>query len=74
MIKAQTINGPKEQIAKELNKLGFEVIEAIVFFDDGEKGAASAGENIFAEMEPETVNVPDVDYSREAIYRRPDDE
>ena len=56
-------------------RLDGDVREAIVFVDEPcESQTASDGDDIFAEMEAYMVDVPDVDDSREAIYRRMDGE
>jgi hypothetical protein len=71
MIRVHAISGPKEEIARELHKIGDRVLEAIVFVDEPQASAPLSDESMFDEMERFVVNVPDVDYSRESIYGRP---
>jgi hypothetical protein len=75
---ARVLRGTKQEIAAALAGLNGEVREAIVFVDDAAAaapGAPAAGAgDIFAEMAPLMVDVPDVDDSREAIYSRADGE
>ena len=65
---AQVLRGSKQEIAEALTRIRGEVREAIVFVEDPLDAAAELGADIFAEMEPFTVNVGDADYSREAVY------
>jgi hypothetical protein len=70
---ARILRGTKQEIAENLARLSGEVREAIVFVNEPLPplaGAADAGGDIFAEMQPLMVNVEDFDNSREAIYTR----
>ena len=73
-MKAHVLRGSKQEIADDLVRISGEVREAIVFVV--EPAAALAAEraheteDIFAEMQPFMVDVPDVDDSRETIYSR----
>lgn len=70
---ARVLTGSKQEIAQELTRIQGDVREAIVFVEEPANPPSTAGANdgdIFAEMGPYTVNVPDVDDSREAIYVR----
>jgi hypothetical protein len=71
-MKTHVLKGSKQEIAQRIAQLSGEVREAIVFVDEpnpAEHGAATPDtSDIFAEMRPFMVDVPDVDDSREAIY------
>jgi hypothetical protein len=73
-MKTHILRGSKQEIAADLIRISGEVREAIVFVDDpvteAAVGQASDAANIFAEMRPFVVDVPDVNDSREAIYTR----
>jgi hypothetical protein len=72
-MKAHILKGSKQEIAEGLARISGEVREAIVFEeepDHSEPARASSPEDIFAEMRPYMVEVPDVDDSRTAIYSR----
>jgi hypothetical protein len=71
MVRARTIVGPKERIAREISQIGEEVVEAIVFVHEADKPADAEQVSVFAEMDAYTVDVADVDYSRESVYKRP---
>jgi hypothetical protein len=77
-LKTHVLKGSKQEIAASLARLNGEVREAIVFVEDTAPmpGASAAGatQDIFAEMRPFMVDVPDVDDSRETIYSRTDGE
>ena len=68
------LTGSKQQIAQKVADLEGDVREAIAFIEEPvnlrSTGDANAAEDIFAEMEPYTVRVGDVDDSREALYTR----
>jgi hypothetical protein len=66
-MKAHVIEGSKEQIARAIRQMPGLVSEAIVFVPEAEDQQPSS---VFDEMASETVHVPDVDDSREAIYSR----
>jgi hypothetical protein len=71
-MKAQVLTGSKVEIAESIARIEGEVREAIVFVEEPSDSTALPllEEDIFAEMEPYTVEVDDVDDSREAIYTR----
>jgi hypothetical protein len=73
-MKTHVLKGSKQEIAESLIRISGEVREAIVFVDEPAPAALVAyphdTEDIFAEMRPFMVDVPDVDDSREAIYSR----
>lgn len=73
-MKTHVLKGSKEKIAESLVGITGEVREAIVFVDEPSPAAVAShtgdGEDIFAEMRPLMVDVPNVDDSREAIYSR----
>ncbi|MGN6368518.1 MAG: hypothetical protein ACTHN5_09675 [Phycisphaerae bacterium] len=71
MVRAKTIAGSREEILRAIRESPGEVIEAIVFVEDG---VETSTKQSLEDVEPPTVNVPDVDYSREAMYRGPDDQ
>ncbi len=75
----RVLTGSKQEIAREVARIDGDVREAIVFVEEpasavgGVTPAANVrGEaaDLFAEMEPFTVEVDDLDDSREAIYSR----
>ena len=73
----RVLTGSKDEIAQKIAALKAEILQVIVFMDDpAMAGAAALANNsgaqqdIFAEMEPFTVNQSHVDDSREAIYRQ----
>lgn len=70
-MRVQIVRGSKEQIAATVVGITGEVHEAVVFVEEpSDTGRDMAGEDIFAEMEPFTVQAGGADYSREAIYSR----
>jgi hypothetical protein len=72
-MKTHVLRGSKQEIAEGLARISGEVREAIVFEEEPDQlgpAPASPPEDIFAEMRPYMVDVPDVDDSREAIYSR----
>ena len=71
MVRARTIVGPKERIAREISQIDEEVVEAIVFVHEADKPTDAGQVSVFAEMDADTVDVADVDYSRESVYKRP---
>lgn len=70
------LRGTKQEIAESVARIAGDVREAIVFVEEptAAVNAASAPDDIFAEMRPYMVDVDDVDDSREAIYSRMDGE
>ena len=77
-MKTHVLKGSKQEIAERLVRITGEVHEAIVFEvepgPEATEAVADDTKNIFAEMGPFMVDVPDVDDSREAIYARLDGE
>jgi hypothetical protein len=73
MMKMHVFRGSKQEIAESLVRLSGEVREVIVFEEDAALPVLGNShlEDIFAEMRPFMVDVPDVDDSRAAIYTRP---
>lgn len=71
-MKAHVLTGSKQEIAERLTRLSGDVREVIVFVDEPAPATPAVGgvEDMFAEMEPYMVDVPEVDDSREAIYTR----
>ena len=74
-MKAHVLTGSKQEIAERLTRLSGDVREVIVFVDEPAPAtpatpAVGGVEDMFAEMEPYMVDVPEVDDSREAIYTR----
>ena len=73
-MKTYVLKGSKQEIAEGLARIIGDVREAIVFVEEAasatSEAAASEVEDIFAEMRPVMVNVPEVDDSREAISTR----
>ena len=72
-MKAHVLRGSKQEIADDLVRISGEVREAIVFVEEPAAVAAETApetEDLFAEMQPFMVDVPDVDDSRESIYSR----
>lgn len=71
-MKTHVLKGSKQEIAEGLVQINGDVREAIVFVEEPARTAPIAppdnGEDIFAEMRPLMVDVPEVDDSREAIY------
>ena len=69
----RVLTGSKQEIAQQVASLEGEVREAVVFIEEpagASKDVPATVEELFAEMEPYTVKVGDVDDSREAIYTR----
>ncbi|MGD0899720.1 MAG: hypothetical protein ABR915_17955 [Thermoguttaceae bacterium] len=66
----EVFKGSKREIAERVAQMDGEVCEAIVFVERPSEATARQVEDIFAEMEPYTVNVGGADYSRDAIYSR----
>ena len=77
-MKAVVLKGSKQEIAADLARVRGDVREAIVFVEDIPRPEAgtqpSDGDDIFAEMRPFMVDVPDLDDSRAAIYSPTDGE
>jgi hypothetical protein len=73
---AHVLRGTKQEIAESLVRIPGEVREAIVFVEETATAevVAPRAEDVFAEMQPYMVDVPEVDDSRESIYSRRDGE
>jgi len=70
-MKAHVLTGTKSEIAEQIGKIDGVIHEVIVVVHEFvEPPPIGPDEDIFAEMEPYTVQVGGADYSREAIYTR----
>ncbi len=71
-MKTQILTGSKSEIAESIARIEGEVREVIVFVEEPVDSTAQppVDDDIFAEMEPYTVNVGGADYSRQAICSR----
>jgi len=68
-MKAQVLTGSKSEIADSIIRMAGDIREVIVFVDEPVGDSSDCiEEDMFAEMEPFTVEANDVDYSRESIY------
>ncbi len=72
-MKARVLTGSKHEIAEKVAEIDGEIREAIVFVEEPFTPSGSAAD-IFAEMEPFTVRHSGVVDSREAVYKRMEDE
>jgi hypothetical protein len=68
-MKARVLTGSKRQIAEQVATTEGDVREAIVFIEEA-SNEAPAGEDIFSEMQPFTVQAGRVTDSRQSVYRR----
>jgi hypothetical protein len=68
----RVLKGSKQEIAGQIAALEGDVREVVVYIDEPvpQLPVPATVEELFAEMEPYTVKVGDVDDSREAIYTR----
>jgi hypothetical protein len=76
-MKTHVLTGSKAEIAASLARIEGPIREVIVLVEEPSDVVQPPrpGEDIFAEMDQYTVQVGgDVDYSREAIYSRPENE
>lgn len=70
-MKAHVLTGSKHEIAETIVRIGGTIREAIVFVDEpNDSIAIPPGQDLFAEMEPFTVQTGGADYSRESLYSR----
>jgi len=70
-MKVHVLTGTKSEIAETVARIDGEIREVLVFVEEpADSGASPPNEDIFAEMEPYTVQVGNADYSREALYTR----
>jgi hypothetical protein len=70
---AHVLTGSKQEIAQKLANLAGEVREAIVFVEEAARSAPLTSQSVdemFAEMEPYTVQVGGAEDSRQGIYSR----
>jgi hypothetical protein len=74
-MKTHVLRGSKQEI-EGLARISGEVREAIVFEEEPASAPvpATGGADLFAEMRPFMVDVPDVVDSRDAIYTRAEGE
>lgn len=74
-MKTHVLRGSKQEIADNIRQISGEIRDVIVFVEESTTVSANAPvEDIFAEMQPYMVNVPELDDSRNAIYSRMDSE
>lgn len=74
-MKAHVLTGSKQEIAEAIARMAGDVREAIVFVEEPvDSHPAPTEEDIFAEMDPYTVQVGEFDDSRESIYTRQEGE
>ena len=70
-MKVEIVRGTKQQIAERVVRIPGEVCEAVVFVEEPSDSTTElSGEDIFAQMEPFTVNVGEVDDSRDGESKR----
>ena len=74
-MKAQFVQGSKQEITEAVAQVAGNILGAIILVEEPASTPPPAppapGEDMFAEMEPYTVRAGgQVDYSREALYRR----
>jgi hypothetical protein len=68
-MRVQVLRGTKQQIAETVVQIRGDVREAVVFVEESlDSTPKASGGDIFAEMEPFTVNSGGADYSREKLY------
>lgn len=74
-MRVQVVRGSKQEIAEAVAGISGDVREAVVFVEDpSDSGLVEATDDIFAEMEPFTVQAGGADYSRDGIYARQEGE
>lgn len=70
-MKTHILTGTKDEIAEKVSRIDGVIREVIVVVEEpADNVGVSLEEDIFAEMEPYTVQVGGVDDSRESIYTR----
>ena len=70
-MKTQILTGSKSEIAEKFAAIDGVIREVIVLIEESSDSIVEPTvEEMFAEMEPYTVKVGDVDDSRESIYTR----
>ena len=68
-MKTVVLKGSKREIADSVARIEGDVREAIVFVAEASDSTTTAsGDDLFVEMTPYMVDVPEIDDSREAIY------
>lgn len=70
---ARVLTGSKQEIARKLTELEGEVREAIIFVEEPRAtppATSQTADEMFRQMEPYMARAGNVDYSRDAIYRR----
>lgn len=68
-MKTHILKGSKREIAESFARIDGDIREVIVIVDEPSDAVPPLpGEDIFAEMEPYTVQAGGVDYSRESMY------
>ena len=74
-MKAHVLTGSKSEIAESVVRIDGEIRQVIVLVEEpADSGPSRSNEDIFAEMEPFTVNVGGADDSRQSLYTRMDGE
>lgn len=74
-MKVHVLTGSKTEIAEGIARIDGVIREAIVVVEEStDTPSIAPGEDIFAEMEPYTVQVASFDDSRESIYMRQEGE
>jgi hypothetical protein len=70
----QIPKGSKREIAESVARIPGEVREAIVFVEEPSGVTEGSPRELFASMETFSAHAVGVDYSREALYSRMEDE
>ena len=74
-MKTHVFTGSKAEIAERVAQIDGTIREVIVIVEEPtDQKPLSSWDDMFAEMEPYTVQVDEVDDSRESIYTRRDGE
>jgi len=73
-MKAHVLTGSKTEIADTVVRMNGVIREVIVFVEEPTNSTAEAAADIFAEMEPFTVEAGGADYSRHSLYTRAEGE
>lgn len=70
-MRTRILTGSKAEIAAAVAQIDGEILEVIAVIDEPSNSSSQPPtEDIFADMEPFTVNAGGVDYSRQALYTR----
>jgi hypothetical protein len=73
-MRAEVVQGTRQQIADRLTRIDGNVVEAIFFVDEASNGKTAPPltddqfEQLLREMKAQTVSVGRADYSRQSIY------